>query len=96
MEQSKYTKVLSKFFLSSEQCTRELFGPGTCKYCRSLALLLQDIFKQFTGFSPVQYQNFIKMHHAYDLLTCEHYTISKCRPVGINDEFYFSRLFSRS
>ncbi len=54
------------------------------------------IFKQYTGFTPIRYQNYIKMQRAHDLLACGNYTSAEVAElVGINDEFYFSRLFKQ-
>ena len=55
-----------------------------------------SIFKHYTGFSPIQYQNYIKMQRAHDLLTYGHYSIAEvAEQVGISDEFYFSRMFKQ-
>ncbi len=56
----------------------------------------RNIFKQYTGYSPIQYQHFLKMMHARDLLLSEHYNVSEVAAmVGISDESYFSRLFKK-
>lgn len=97
MEHSKYSKVLSNVLSVIGSNVQENYSVQELADMVDLSSsYFRTIFKQFTGFSPVQYQNYIKMHHAYDLLTYEHYTISEVADrVGINDEFYFSRLFKQ-
>ncbi len=97
MENSKYSKLLSNVLTVIGQNVQENFSVQTLAGMVDLSpSYFRSIFRQYTGFSPVQYQNYIKMQHANDLLSYEHYTISEvAERVGINDEFYFSRLFKQ-
>ncbi len=52
------------------------------------------LFKNFTGYSPLQYQNYIRMKRAQDLLSTGSFTVTEvANMIGINDVYYFSRLF---
>ncbi|WP_317855419.1 AraC family transcriptional regulator [Chakrabartyella piscis] len=72
----------------------------TVKELADMAMLspsyFQLIFKQFTGYSPNQYQNFIRMSYARDLILSEHYSIGEvANLVGFSDTSYFCRLFKK-
>ena len=54
------------------------------------------LFKRFTGYSTVQYQNYIKITHAQDLLKTGNLRVTEvANMVGIRDIYYFSRLFKQ-
>lgn len=54
------------------------------------------LFKRFTGYSTVQYQNYMKITHAQDLLNTGNLRVTEvAHMVGIQDIYYFSRLFKR-
>lgn len=56
----------------------------------------RSLFKKHTGYSPVQYQNFIKISHARDLLLSGIYHVNEVADkIGIEDIYYFSRLFKK-
>ncbi len=55
------------------------------------------IFKKNTGHSPLNYFNYQKMRYAARLLTTTDMHINQiCFKVGIEDNYYFSRLFSKN
>lgn len=56
----------------------------------------RTLFRKYTGYSAIQYQNFIKISYARDLLLSGNYNVSQVAyQVGINDIYYFSRLFKK-
>lgn len=56
----------------------------------------RTIFKKHTGYSPIQYQHYIKMSYARDMLETNLYSVTEVSQlVGIDDLFYFSRLFKK-
>lgn len=56
----------------------------------------RTMFKSFTGHSVVQYQNYIKILHARDLLLSGNYQVKEAAAdVGISDIYYFSRLYKK-
>lgn len=55
------------------------------------------MFKQKTGHSPLNYFNLLKMQQACRLLTATDMKINQvCHKVGIDDCYYFSRLFTKT
>lgn len=53
------------------------------------------IFKERTGHSPVNYVNLIKMKEACSMLDNTQMKVNQiCHKLGIDDPYYFSRLFS--
>ena len=54
------------------------------------------LFKQTTGYTVVQYKNYMRVLRARDLLLMRNYTVGEvAEKVGIPDLFYFSRLFKQ-
>lgn len=54
------------------------------------------IFHSRTGYSPVNYFNLLKMQHACYLIDCTDIRMNQvCYKVGIEDCYYFSRLFTK-
>lgn len=55
------------------------------------------IFRTRTGRSPLNYFNMLKIQHACQLLETTSLKINQiCSKVGIDDSYYFSRLFSKT
>lgn len=55
------------------------------------------LFKQYFSRSVVDYQNFVRMTHARDLLLNGKYPINEiARMVGFEDVYYFSRLYKKT
>jgi AraC-like DNA-binding protein len=53
-------------------------------------------FKHITGYSPVSYFNFLKIQKAIQLIHTRKHNINQvAAKIGINDPFYFSRLFKK-
>ncbi|MEN6407392.1 MAG: AraC family transcriptional regulator, partial [Thermoguttaceae bacterium] len=54
------------------------------------------LFREYTGHSVVQYQNWLRVNRAKDLLLSgEHSVTQAAKEVGFVDVFYFSRLFKK-
>lgn len=57
----------------------------------------RKLFRDFTGLSPVEYRNGLRVEHAKELLSRNAVSVSEvARVVGIEDQFYFSRIFKES
>ena len=57
----------------------------------------RKLFRDFTGLSPVEYRNGLRIEHAKELLSRNTVSVSEvARAVGIEDQFYFSRIFKES
>ena len=58
---------------------------------------LSILFKKHVGQSPLAYFNRLKMEHACKLLRETNLKVNQiCHKVGIEDQYYFSRLFSKT
>lgn len=54
------------------------------------------LFKKYTGHSPIDYLNHLRMDRAKELLILSDYRLKAiARSVGYEDEFYFSRIFKK-
>lgn len=54
------------------------------------------LFKQITGYTPVQYQHWVKVNLAKDLLLSGQCNVSEAAfQLGFDNVYYFSRLFKR-
>ncbi len=57
----------------------------------------RKLFKGFTGLSPVEYRNGLRIEHAKELLSRNTVSVSEVAvAVGIEDQFYFSRIFKEA
>ncbi len=57
---------------------------------------LSTLFKQQTGFAPLMYFNVMKIQLACQMIDKGEMQINQvCKAVGIDDPYYFSRLFSK-
>ena len=57
----------------------------------------RKLFKEFTGLSPVEYRNGLRVEHAKELLNQNTVSVAEvARAVGIEDQFYFSRIFKEA
>ena len=57
----------------------------------------RKLFKGFTGLSPVEYRNGLRVEHAKELLNQNTVSVAEvARAVGIEDQFYFSRIFKEA
>ena len=55
------------------------------------------LFKQHTGYSPLAYLNLLKIQEACFLLDETDMKINQvCYKIGIDDSYYFSRLFTKT
>lgn len=63
---------------------------------RLSAPYFRRLFKQVTGYTPVQYQHWVKINKAKDLLLSGECNVSEAAfQLGFDNVFYFSRLFKR-
>ncbi len=97
VESRKYENCLSKVLQEIENHFDVNYSVSELANIANLSpSYFNTIFKKYTGYTPIQYQNYIKMTHAYDLLRFKHHRISEVAAlVGITDDYYFSRLFKK-
>jgi AraC-like DNA-binding protein len=54
-------------------------------------------FKKWSGSSPIEYRNMLRLANAESLLRCTDMKIKEIsKTVGLDDEFYFCRIFSEN
>ncbi len=53
------------------------------------------VFQNYTGYSPVQYKNYVKASYAKDLLQTGLYTVTEVSDMVGLSNYYFSRLFKK-
>ncbi|MGB3781070.1 MAG: AraC family transcriptional regulator [Tunicatimonas sp.] len=64
--------------------------------CNLSASYFSNVFRQKTGYSPINYFNHLRMQQACQLLSFSRLRINEIAfRIGIDDPFYFSRLFKK-
>lgn len=54
-------------------------------------------FRKWSGYSPIEYRNKLRLSHAESLLRCTDLKVSEIsETIGFHDPFYFCRLFKKS
>lgn len=80
----------------TENVERHISLGDLARYTGYSASRLSILFKNETGHSPLSYINLLKVQHACLLLDNTQMRINQiCHKLGINDPYYFSRLFSK-
>lgn len=80
----------------NENIERQLTLAELSKYIGYSTSQFSLIFKTKTGHSPLNYFNMLKIQRACQLLETTDLKINQiCSKVGIDDSYYFSRLFSK-
>lgn len=65
-------------------------------FCGYTPTYFSSLFRRKTGYSPITYFNILKMQRACELLTSTRSRILDiCAQLGIDDNYYFSRLFTK-
>lgn len=66
-------------------------------YCHLSADYFSHRFKAFTGLSPIQFLNSLRIERAKELLLAEHLSVSEvAEVVGYKDPLYFSKAFKKA
>lgn len=88
-------RILTHYF--TENIERALTLKEIATYVGLSTSAVSSKFKSFTGHSPLQYFNLMKIRCACQLLDSTPLTISQVSlKLGIEDPYYFSRLFSKT
>lgn len=92
---SDLEQIVTHYFL--ENLERTLTLKELADYVGLSASAVSAKFKSFTGHSPLQYFNIMKIRRACELLDTTSLSISQVSmKLGIDDPYYFSRLFSKT
>lgn len=79
-----------------ENICRKIFVPEIAKRVSLTDTYLCKVFKADVGKSIIDYINELKMKKAYELIESNNYLIKQAAAVvGIEDQFYFNRLFKK-
>lgn len=81
----------------NENIEKKLTLDALCKYIGYSTSQLSLVFRNQTGHSPHNYFNMLKIQRACKLLETTDLKIKQiCAKVGIDDSYYFSRLFTKT
>ena len=79
-----------------ENIGRKISLPEMARYMGLAPSYLSSSFKKATGLTPVNYFNILKIRHACELLDSTDMKLNQISyKIGIEDPYYFSRLFSK-
>ena len=80
-----------------ENIEKQISLADICAYIGRSQSYCSEMFRQFTGMSPVQYLQTLRIQTAAHLMDVTSMKINQvCLKVGITDPYYFSRLFSKT
>lgn len=80
-----------------ENIEKQISLADICAYIGRSQSYCSEMFRRFTGMSPVQYLQTLRIQTAAHLMDVTSMKINQvCLKVGISDPYYFSRLFSKT
>ncbi len=91
------TKKISKGIIYLEQnFISEITTHTLAEICSLSDSQFRRLFTVYTGMTPVEYRNKLRLEKAYDLLKNSLCNVTEAAyKVGFNDAFYFSKLFKK-
>lgn len=90
------TVVSAAIHYMTEHIERKLSLQDMADYTGYSPSHFSSLFRQQTGHSPLHYFNQLKIQRACDMLATTDIKINQlCYKVGIDDSYYFSRLFTK-
>ena len=95
---SIHNKSLEKAIIYLEEnFTKDFKISILAEQCNMSDSLFRKLFKEHSNKSPVEYRNQLRIEYAKELLSTKNMTIVEvAKSVGIDDQFYFSRIFKKS
>lgn len=96
-EESGYSIISRCRHFMMENLERKLSLNDICGYLGFSTSYCNALFNKFTGMSPGQYLQNLRIQTAAHLMEISNMKINQiCHKVGIGDPYYFSRLFSKT
>lgn len=94
---TRYTKLTTQLIhVMHEHMATPLTIDDLAKFADISPSYVHRIFKQVTGFSPIDYYNRLRVRTACSMLTVSNQPVHKIASrLGFQDTYYFSRLFKR-
>lgn len=92
----KNDAIYRAIFFIENHCSEELDLDALARMCSLCHSAFRSHFRATTGMSPIRYKNRLMMKKAAELLRTGDFSVSEvARAIGIEDIYYFNRMFKQ-
>lgn len=89
-----YERIIPAVTYIEQNCNADISTADLAEMCDMSESQLRRLFKEYSGSSPVEYRNRLRVEKAYQLLKNNFCNVTEAaESVGFNNIYYFSRLF---
>ena len=89
-----YERIIPAVTYIEQNCNADISTADLAEMCDMSESQLRRLFKEYSGSSPVEYRNKLRVERAYQLLKYNFCNVTEAaESVGFNNIYYFSRLF---
>ena len=89
-----FERIIPAVTYIEQNCNADISTSDLAEMCDMSESQLRRLFKEYSGSSPVEYRNRLRVEKAYQLLKNNFCNVTEAaESVGFNNIYYFSRLF---
>ena len=89
-----FERIIPAVTYIEQNCNADITTADLAEMCDMSESQLRRLFKEYSGSSPVEYRNRLRVEKAYQLLNNNFCNVTEAaESVGFNNIYYFSRLF---
>lgn len=89
-----FERIIPAVIYIEQNCNADITTADLAEMCDMSESQLRRLFKEYSGSSPIEYRNRLRVEKAYQLLKNNFCNVTEAaESVGFNNIYYFSRLF---